>query len=1119
MELNEKLFAEMAGWQTLKEARALLSQGAPISANWTEPMLKGVVRQGKAILRAGLVIKSRTDVENVCPCRESREWGKICAHSVSVGLKYLAMQRAEDEVFDPAGPNNSSSSSSVASSNSGSSLNPNPNSASSVQSISQTPSSSNPAQSSSSGSINPISAPTSSPIEWSRQSGTPIEIYVLFPPNLADGAKRGKIMLFFEAEIQGRRMPLDRIPKNEKALVDEWDEHLFKNIFLWTQGQLPGMAQLNLDQFTTLVSGWTGHPRLSIGKKSQIEIRDENPETKLSFRSKCLDNGEITLRFLGFSQKSSQSKNPPQLIGSQNGIFAFQSDSPCFLQRIHLNPLIQGVAEGALVIPQAQVPWFLSQIWPELNERHEVEANYKLEDFQLDMAPPVFELDLSGGLAKLTADLRCSYGEKCYQYNLADSNPGAAPLMWMPHPTEAKRFLTRNAQAESDALELLKSSGFEGPDRNKKFLLYGEDAVLSFFAGSYQRIQKSWKIHLEERLESRSFAQVEFAEPEFQARPVGSGESWFDLDVSYQGATGNEIPYADIQALIQSGKNYKKRSDGKILLMNTSAIHEFQTALQDCSPDQTRPGSYRISMNQAGYLNQTLEAQLGAEIQAPAPWRQSVSQQTGAANLEAPDLKNLESVLRPYQKLGVAWMTFLRQNHFGGVLADEMGLGKTLQTLAFLRSIQSTNSPKGQDKSKRQFLVICPTSLVTNWARECEKFTPELKALELNGPGRKKLFKSIPEYDLIITSYALIRRDSEYYDPIEFDTVILDEAQHIKNRQTQNALAVKFIKRKHSLALSGTPMENSVLDLWSIFDYLMPRFLGRAEDFRDRYETPILREKDRASQERLARRIRPFILRRLKRDVAPELPERMEQVSWCELTSNQRTVYQQALEAARKEVLSGAGEHGSKGSRLNALNALLRLRQICCDLRLLPQIDSVQKATGLKNSGKMELFEELLEEVLDGNHRALVFSQFTKYLGLIKARLEKQGIEYCYLDGSTKNRAAVVDQFQNSENIPIFLISLKAGGVGLNLTGADTVINMDPWWNPAVEDQATQRAHRIGQTRVVTSYKLITRGTVEEKILELQNKKRAAIETLFQGEQSLTEGLSWDEINYLLESD
>jgi SNF2 family DNA or RNA helicase len=312
--------------------------------------------------------------------------------------------------------------------------------------------------------------------------------------------------------------------------------------------------------------------------------------------------------------------------------------------------------------------------------------------------------------------------------------------------------------------------------------------------------------------------------------------------------------------------------------------------------------------------------------------------------------------------------------------------------------------------------------------------------------------------------------------------------------------------------LTGTPLENSVLDLWSIFDFLMPGYLGAAKDFRERYEIPIAKEKNAEAQARLARRLRPFLLRRLKREVAADLPEKIEQVSFCELTPEQRCVYQQVIEASRKEVLDAVGAQGLAKSRMVVLTALLRLRQVCCDLRLL-KLENVNPASA---SGKLDLFAELLEEVVDGGHRALVFSQFTEMLSLLKARLTEEKIEFCYLDGATTNRGAVVERFQRDATIPVFLISLKAGGTGLNLTGADMVIHFDPWWNPAVEAQATDRAHRIGQTKVVTSYKLITRDTVEEKILALQNRKRDVIQATLGGEEAFAAALNWEEIQELL---
>jgi len=429
-----------------------------------------------------------------------------------------------------------------------------------------------------------------------------------------------------------------------------------------------------------------------------------------------------------------------------------------------------------------------------------------------------------------------------------------------------------------------------------------------------------------------------------------------------------------------------------------------------------------------------------------------------------------------------------------------------LQTLAFLQSVRQAQ-PR-----RPPVLIVCPTSLVFNWVAEAKKFTPALKVLALHGPDRHRHFAEIAGSDVIVTSYALIRRDAERYRGIEFDLMVLDEAQHIKNRQTQNAQAVKAIRAQQRLVLTGTPMENSVLDLWSIFDFLMPGYLGTAKDFRERYELPIAKEKDSGAQARLSRRLRPFMLRRLKKEVAADLPAKLELVSFCELTDDQRGVYQQVIEASRKEVLAAVGESGLAKSRMLVLTALLRLRQTCCDLRLLKP-EGVDPATA---SGKLDLFSELLEEVIDGGHRVLVFSQFVGMLGLLKDRLTAEGIAYCYLDGSTTNRGAVVERFQKDTAIPVFLISLKAGGVGLNLTGADTVIHFDPWWNPAVEDQATDRAHRIGQTRVVTSYKLITRDTVEEKILTLQNRKRDIIQATIGGEAEFAESLNWEEIQELL---
>jgi SNF2 family DNA or RNA helicase len=626
---------------------------------------------------------------------------------------------------------------------------------------------------------------------------------------------------------------------------------------------------------------------------------------------------------------------------------------------------------------------------------------------------------------------------------------------------------------------------------------------LNFFAREFPKLQKEWTVTLDEQLENRTLRNIERVEPQFQITP--SGVQWFDLGVVFATGSGETFSASEIQRLILSGQSHTRSKSGKTVVIDTGAVEEMQEVLLDCAPQQHAEG-YRMNNTQASFLEATLRKHASWKVEAPTAWRDRAARQSGEAKLECPQLGNLESVLRPYQKHGVAWLHFLRENGFGGILADEMGLGKTLQTLAFLRFVRE------KTPGTAPMLIVCPTSLVFNWVSEAQKFTPELKLLALHGPNRHQHFAQIAESDIVVTSYALARRDADRYREFEFDTVVLDEAQHIKNRQTQNAQAVKAVKSKHRLVLTGTPLENSVVDLWSIFDFLMPGYLGAAKDFRERYEIPIAKTRDAAAQKRLSRRLRPFLLRRLKKDVAADLPAKIEQVSFCELTTEQRGVYQQVIEASRKEVLEAVGAQGLAKSRMVVLTALLRLRQVCCDLRLL-KLDDVNPATA---SSKLEMFSELVEEVIDGGHRVLVFSQFTTMLALLKERLTSDGIDYCYLDGSTKNRGEVVSKFQTNAAIPVFLISLKAGGVGLNLTGADTVIHFDPWWNPAVEDQATDRAHRIGQTKVVTSYKLITRETVEEKILTLQSRKREIIQSTIGGEEEFTAALNWDEIQELL---
>ncbi len=1071
VELTEALFSKAAGWEAMKRARAYLEQDQVLSSNWSPPVLKGVVQAGEVSFRAGLVIKGPIDIENICSCRESREWGTICAHSVAVGIHWILSQRGVT-------------------------------SAASVRPGSVA-------------SVPPAPARKTSGL-LREAGGEPAELCIILPPNFEQAAARGKVMLVLEAKWSGGCCPLNALPKLRPFAFSEQDSKLIDELEALSNGETPAMLQIETRDFVSLLPTLAEHPNVTLGKSNTVTVT--RTPLKLPLRATLEPNGEIVLTLIHGVRPSPGAETHPSSTGlgrTEVGRCSTASApedgrTPLLqlgngwawrertIQPLGIPPTMGDVFRGPVRVTRLQVPQFLSQHWPQLQAAGGVEANFKLEDFTLEPQAPKFLLELKGGLAQLTGLLQCAYGSRIMTVGVTSANEG----VWLPDPEVPTRYSTRDSGAERAALARLQRSGFNGPDMDGKLQLNGQNAVLNFFAREYPRLEREWSVTLEERLERSTAQNIERIEPKFQITP--SGVQWFDLGVVFESGSGEKFSAADIQRLVLSGQGHTRLKNGKTAVIDTGAVEELQEVLLDCSPQQHGQG-YRISSTQAGFLESTLKQHAGWNVQAPAAWRERAARQSGEAKLECPPLGDLEGVLRPYQKHGVAWLSFLRENAFGGILADEMGLGKTLQTLAFFRAAQA------EERVPR--LVVCPTSLVFNWVAEAKKFTPTLRVLALHGPDRHRLFEQIPQNDLVITSYALIRRDAEKYRELEFDTVVLDEAQHIKNRQTQNAQAVKAVRSKHRLVLTGTPMENSVLDLWSIFDFLMPGYLGAAQDFRERYELPITREKNSDAASRLSRRLRPFVLRRLKRDVAADLPAKLEQVSFCEMTSDQRAVYQQVIEASRKEVLDAVSAQGLAKSRMVVLSALLRLRQVCCDLRLL-KLDGVEPANA---SGKLDLFGELLEEVVDGGHRVLVFSQFVSMLALLKERLTAEGIEYCYLDGSTTNRGEVVERFQKTTSIPVFLISLKAGGVGLNLTGADTVIHFDPWWNPAVEDQATDRAHRIGQTRVVTSYKLITRDTVEEKILLLQQKKRDIIKATLGSEEELAEALSWEDIQELLQ--
>ena len=473
---------------------------------------------------------------------------------------------------------------------------------------------------------------------------------------------------------------------------------------------------------------------------------------------------------------------------------------------------------------------------------------------------------------------------------------------------------------------------------------------------------------------------------------------------------------------------------------------------------------------------------------------------------EAPIPTSFSAELRPYQQEGVNWLQFLAKYQLAGILADDMGLGKTVQTLAHIL-IEKEKNP-----DSNPFLVIAPTSLMTNWQSEANRFAPSLKVLILHGPNRKTHFKDLCKYDLILTTYPLLVRDQEELLKHTFHTVILDEAQYIKNAKSKSAQIASQIKADHRICLTGTPLENHLGELWSLFNFLLPGYLGTTKQFYEHFRKPIEKKSSSQQQKALTRKVKPFILRRTKTEVVKELPKKTIIIQKCDLSQEQRDLYETIRVAMHKKLREEISKKGIGKSHIMILDALLKLRQICCH----PQLLKIEAAKKIKKSAKLDFLLSSLEEMVEEGRRILLFSQFTTMLEMIEEECKSRNISYVKLTGQTKDRKTPIEAFQNKE-VPLFLLSLKAGGTGLNLTAADTVIHYDPWWNPAAENQATDRCYRIGQDKPVFVYKLLSTGTVEEKILKMQEKKQQLADGIFDPNNKGSSALTMNDIDALFE--
>ncbi len=650
-----------------------------------------------------------------------------------------------------------------------------------------------------------------------------------------------------------------------------------------------------------------------------------------------------------------------------------------------------------------------------------------------------------------------------------------------------------------EVLGLVKHHGFVLETSNRKWWLRDRHKTLNFLAAHWARLGGHCGAQFTPNFEHNT-ARLRLAEVTCAAAEAGDG---YDVTLALQAGGASEEA---VRAALSGGRGYVEDA-GKIVLLPTATIDRFAEVQRRLAGDATAGATPRRTIRLTGASVAEADALLESiapDFQPPATWRRCSEALRNLSKLQpAPLPSTLDALLRPYQRLGAAWLWHLYRHELGGVLADEMGLGKTLQALALLAALRAVDPPL-----RGASLVVCPASLVENWRREAARFTPWLRVVTHHGESRSESAAAFSVCDVVITSYGTLVRDRALFESVEFVCAIGDEAQHIKNRRTQNAAALRALRTRGRFLLTGTPVENSLDDLRSLFDFLMPGYLAAP--------SAAARDDEKAwFDERLRAQTAPYILRRTKAAVVPELPAKIEQTVYCELPPGQAGLYRQWQERGEREFESLAAAGASEARlRLAALTQLLRLRQVCCDPRL---VDAPAPGADVA-SAKLEAFRELLAEAADDGHRLLVFSQFTSLLALLRTELEAQNTACCYLDGTMRAHArqAEIDRFQQSPDVPVFLISLKAGGTGLNLTGADTVVHFDPWWNPAVEAQATDRAHRIGQTRVVTSYKLICAGTVEERVLQLQAAKRALLADVFEASDAAADRLSLEDLQSLL---
>ena len=736
------------------------------------------------------------------------------------------------------------------------------------------------------------------------------------------------------------------------------------------------------------------------------------------------------------------------------------------------------------------LPNFCSLIYPKLKDKISLQ---KLDDSLINKYIPedlfvkiYLDYDKNN---YITADIKFVYGE--YEFN---------PLK------EEKITIARDIAKENEYLDVFVNTGFMLDKENSRLILVDEEKIYNFLSEEIEKYMQKFEV-----LATDNFKKREIRKPK-----IGSIGVKLENDLLRVDLQDMDFDIKEIKNIMQKytlKKKYHRLKDGSFLDLEQNETMDFITGLlenEEITYDEIKKGEIRLPISRSMYLDRILN-QVNTTVSKNEEYKKIVNQVSKKEIEEEIKLPvGLQTSLRNYQKIGFEWLKVLDNYKFGGILADDMGLGKTVQLLAVILSYLEEN------KNPKPSIVVCPSSLSLNWKSEIDKFAPSIKTLVIHGTAeeRKAQIKSIEKYNLVITSYDLLKRDIEDYKEAnyEFKYIIADEAQYIKNNSTQNAKAIKEIRSETRYALTGTPIENSLSELWSIFDFIMPGYLFSYKKFKDSYEVPIVKENDSFIMEKLKMLIEPFILRRTKKQVLTELPDKTISVLNNEMQDEQLNIYISYMANARQEVKEELNKNGFEKSQIKILSLLMRLRQICCHPSLF-----ISNYKG--ESSKLNQCIEVLKDAIASGHKILLFSGYSSMLEIIENSLKKEDIKYFKLTGQTKvgDRIKLVEEFNNNDDIKVFLISLKAGGTGLNLIGADMVIHYDPWWNLSAENQATDRTYRIGQKKNVQVYKLITKDSIEERIYELQQKKANLAKAMLSTEQTFINKLTKEDIMALFE--